>query len=144
MAVSCGEIQSSVEARNCKQQLRSLWAVLALYRQEHNGQLPPSLENLDTNLVGRLLACPGGKLNPTTRSNYQAGYYYVDWTKHQPQPNFGAGKYPLIYDRFMLNHDGKGVNVLMMDGSVMWDADAEWLKKFASENTNVTLSIPVQ
>ena len=129
-------VPSLLNRQNCKQQLRSLWAVIALYRQEHENQWPANLKSLDQELVARLLRCPGVK----TRSplDFQNDYIYIDWSKQAHSADMSFEKYPLMYDRTMDNHSGSGINVLMVDGTVEWDNNAEWLKKFAAEHPVAT------
>jgi hypothetical protein len=47
-----------------------------------------------------------------------------------------------VYDRTLANHEGRGVNVLTINGKVEWDAGAENLKKFASENPAFDMPVP--
>lgn len=136
---SCRKLSSLVKQQNCKQQLRSLWSAIALYRHDHANQWPPTPDSLDKDMVGRLLKCPGVKANSAAS---QSDYFYVDWSKLQLAPNAFSGKYPLMYDRHTSNHGGRGINVLMVDGSVEWDSNAERLKKFVAEHPDAKLPIP--
>ncbi|HOX60211.1 MAG TPA: hypothetical protein PLC99_25320 [Verrucomicrobiota bacterium] len=69
-------------------------------------------------------------------------YYFVDWSK-QPEPlEKLPSKRPLMYDRRMNNHDGRGINILMVDGSIEWDSNAKWLKRFAAEHWDAKLPMP--
>jgi hypothetical protein len=135
----CRRPSALVEQRNCKQQLRSLWAEIALYRHDHSNQWPPKLDSLDSNVVGRLLRCPGAKRNSTFS---QEDYLYIDWSSVGSAPNTPSGKYPLMYDRRTSNHDGCGINILMVDGTIEWDANVVWLRKFASEHPGTRLQMP--
>lgn len=47
-----------------------------------------------------------------------------------------------MYDRHLSNHNGKGINILMVDGTVKWDPKAEWLKKFISDHKDLNLPTP--
>lgn len=69
-------------------------------------------------------------------------YFFVDWSKQPEAIEKLPGKRPLTYDRRLSNHDGRGINILMADGSVEWDSNAEWLKKFAAEHPNAKLPMP--
>lgn len=137
---SCRKPASLVEQQNCKQQLRSLWSAVALYRHDHGNQWPSNLDSLDQDMVGRLLTCPGVRAKSGTGS--QNDYLYVDWSKLSQSADAASGKYPLMYDRRMSNHDGRGINVLLMDGTVEWDPNAERLKKFAADHPNANLPMP--
>lgn len=137
---SCRKPASLSEQINCKQQLRSLWSAIALYRHDHSNQWPSNLEVLTKDMVGRLLTCPGVKTNSGAVS--RSDYFYVDWSKLPHGADATPYKYPLMYDRDTSNHDGRGINVLMVDGSVEWDSGASWLKKFAADHPNTKLPMP--
>lgn len=82
----------------------------------------------------------GGKAGLGTGDNIN--YFFVDWSKLPDEPGTSRGKYPLIYDRRLSNHDGRGINILMVDGSIVWDSNVDWLKKFAAEHPNAKLPVP--
>ncbi len=69
-------------------------------------------------------------------------YFFLDWSKLPDGPGTSPGKYPLMYDRRTSNHDGRGINILMVGGTVEWDSNAEWLRKFAAEHPNAKLPMP--
>lgn len=69
-------------------------------------------------------------------------YYFVNWSKSPDGPGTPSGKHPLMYDRRLSNHDGRGINILMADGTVEWDADAQRLRKFAVEHPNAKVPMP--
>ena len=140
--IGCNKLASSSDNQNCKQQLRSLGALITLYRSEHGGQFPKSLEMLDTNEARLILTCPGHKrsLSQTGNSLIKTDYYLVDWSTLATNSN--CGEYPLMYDRSISNHEGLGINLLLINGSVRWDSHAKWLKSFATNNTNVKLLVP--
>ena len=81
-----------------------------------------------------------GKVGLGTGDN--ENYFSMDWSKLPDGPGTSHHKYPLMYDRRMSNHDGRGINILMTDGSIEWDSNAEWLKEFAAEHPNAKLPIP--
>jgi len=69
-------------------------------------------------------------------------YFFVDWSKQQESLDNLPNKRPLMYDRQLSNHNGGGINILMTDGSIEWDFNAEWLKKFAAQYPNTKLPMP--
>ena len=81
-----------------------------------------------------------GKVGLGTRDN--GNYFFVDWSKLPDGPGTSPGKYPLMYDRRLSNHDGRGINILMADGSIEWDSNAEWLKKFAADHPSAKFPMP--
>jgi hypothetical protein len=71
------------------------------------------------------------------------GYRYVDWSARQ----FAGikdvpGEYPLVYDNALSNHVYRGVYVLKVDGSIMWDAGAEWIREFSSRHPEYHIVVP--
>lgn len=142
IVVSCGKLTESVKQRNCKQQLRSVWVAIELYRQNHTNQFPPNLEGLNREMGGHLpLACPGAETNLLQSiKDGKIDYFYVDWSELSSATNVAT--YPLIYDRRLANHEGRGINILTVDGSAKWDSNAEWLKKFAAEHPDAKLPMP--
>jgi hypothetical protein len=76
-------------------------------------------------------------------AGYQRDYYCIDWSKLPHSTNeITFNEYPLAYDRSMTNHNGRGINILMVQGTIMWDANAEWLKIFAAVHPDDKLPIP--
>ena len=69
-------------------------------------------------------------------------YVFLDWSKQSNGFEKLPSKRPLKYDRRLSNHIGRGINILMVDGSVEWDSNAEWLKKFAAEHPSIKLPLP--
>jgi len=69
-------------------------------------------------------------------------YFFVDWSKQSEPLEKLPSKRPLMYDRRLSNHDGRGINILMADGSIEWDANAQWLKTFAAEHPDAKLPMP--
>ena len=123
-----------------------------MYRQDHNGQLPENF-SLMSNVVSdcRLYVCPWGSKKPGSWTNITEwmDYFYVYW----PSVTGVYTNYPLMYDRRLSNHGGKGINVLLVDvvnryegirGPTFWfwDEDAKWLRKFAREHPNVKIPLP--
>lgn len=145
LLASCQKASSLADRQNCKQQLRSLWSAIALYRSDHSNQWPPNLESLDKDILDHLLTCPGAARTSApqvTNVVGQSDYFYIDWSKLPQEPSAASDKYPLIYDRRLSNHGGQGINILMVNAAVEWDANIEWLKKFAAEHPNAKLPMP--
>jgi len=126
--------------RNCRQQLRSLWCIIMFYQDDNGKRWPPDIYCLTNYTEARLLFCPGVGTN--FNFNKRTDYFYIDWSKlpHKNDPDFA--KYPLMYDRNISNHNNRGINILMVDGTVKWDSNAKWLKKFASEHQDLCLPLP--
>lgn len=69
-------------------------------------------------------------------------YISVDWSKRPEYFEQLSCERPLVYDRYMSNHVWRGINILMTDGTIKWDANAEWLKKFKAEHPDANLPMP--
>jgi hypothetical protein len=74
-------------------------------------------------------------------------YTYVYWPEGTNTPI----TYPLLYDRRLSNHAGRGINVLLVQGThhrkgapgtILWDPEADWLKGFAREHPEFNIKLP--
>jgi len=71
------------------------------------------------------------------------GYAYVNWSaKSFAHVADVPGEYPLVYDRTLSNHSGRGVFVLRINGSVVWDPGAKWVRDFSGAHPEYHLLIP--
>lgn len=140
---------------DCLSHLRAIGFLLSSYDEVHNheGLLPNDL-NILTNFVSslhQLMICPGSGNSPAlmTKRLEWIDYIYVQW----PSAKGVYTNYPVLYDRRLSNHAGKGVNVLLGDvvntgGGVQgpirwfWDPNAEWLQKFAREHPDLHVPLP--
>lgn len=101
-------------------------------------ELPYSKSNMAANFV-----CPGTGQEPGSLEELEdwMSYIYIDWSAY-----FGSkappGDYPLLYDKSMDNHGGRGINVLRVVTGVIWDENAEWLKTFAVEHPEYEIRMP--
>ena len=75
-------------------------------------------------------------------ANYKHDYYCIDWQKLPHNADMPLNQYPLAYDRRMSNHNNRGINILMVGGTVEWDSNVEWLKKFSADHPNAKLPMP--
>jgi prepilin-type processing-associated H-X9-DG protein len=114
---------------------------LDIYRHDHGGSYPPNLEDIDNGITLKgILHCPGSPSQPQTigESPHRSDYVYVYWPQLLPdRAKTLPGGYPIVYDAKLSNHKGKGVNILLVDGSVIWDERARWLTHFAAEHPEV-------
>jgi len=136
----------------CFSVLRSTGCALAMYCQDNGGQLPTDFSLMGTLISSpRLYVCPWNSKPPGswTNINEWMDYYYVRW----PSTTGVYAKYPLMYDRHLSNHGGKGINVLLVDvvnryGGIngpifwFWDPEAQWLRKFAQEHPETRVPLP--
>ena len=129
----------SLIRRKCHNQLRSIGCVVQLYRETNDGSYPPNLEDIENGLLKSVLHCPGARKNKTDTGD-NSDYIYVDWLKQsQDITKSLPAKYPLVYDARISNHKEKGINILLVDGSVIWDEKARWLTHFALDHKGIAL-----
>jgi hypothetical protein len=128
----------------CGEILKLLGNAVQTYQGDHQGQLPRQLAALSIELSNpAFLICPGSGHAPGSFTNADSwtDYTFIDWSA-----KYGTSAvpkdYPIAYDCSLRNHADRGVNVLTLDGVVRWDADARWLKKFASEHRDARLTLP--
>jgi len=126
----------------CREQLKVLGYEVQVYQSDY-AHLPRQLSDLSNRLNPILLTCPGSGHVPGSFTNADswADYTFIDWPGILGT-NVVPKDYPIAYDRFMSNHGNRGINVLTVFGFVRWDANAEWLRKYAEEHPEVKLRIP--
>src|SRR4051812_25552269 len=113
----------------CQRSLRALENAVKAFPDDHGGQHPATLDEALSNIgfgdverTARMVRCPGtASLLIGTDIRSRTGYYYVDWSKWFGPTNAVPTSYPLIYDRFLSNHEGKGINLVLVDGTILWD-----------------------
>lgn len=86
--------------------------------------------------------CPGRKGSvPGSWRDIEAwsDYTYVYW----PSGRTGTPPdYPLMYDRRLSNHQGKGINIVTVGKKVFWDRNSKWLRKFAQGHPEFNIPLP--
>lgn len=127
----------------CAQTLRCCWSACKLYNQ--SGEIPsfpPSLQEA-VNKINEpsLLVCPNAEYLGV-HINGESDYIYVNWSLANVEQNADMAKFPLIYDSKLANHDGKGINIIMIDESTMWDENADWLRSFSFQHPAYNLQLP--
>ncbi len=127
----------------CSANLRAIGSVVPLYVNEC-GRYPADLKTL-ANSQGfgdPDLGSPGRPKAPSTVPGEWYGYVLVDWSAQPRGPDWHWGQYPLIYDASMDNHNGRGIHIVIVNGTVQWDPGAGWLKQFAAKHPTDKLVIP--
>jgi len=125
---------------------------LIMIATKKQGRIPDDLTSL-TNLMPLLpelaqwrtrpYLCPAvrGPVDPKRAGSF--GYTYVDWSSRQfARIADVPGEYPLVYDNAYSNHQDRGIYVLKVDGSVIWDAGGAWLLEFSSKHPEYRISVP--
>lgn len=156
--MSLGNARKSNRRVECISTLRSMSLSFRMYCDENKGNLPT-----DLSLLGKggyldnkkFFICPWDSKIPGDWNNIKewTDYIYIPW-----QSTTGVfEKYPLIYDRRLANHEGKGINILLVEqlvhpafptsresfhGQFFWDEDAKWLQKFAKEHPELNIPLP--
>ena len=142
----------------CLSTLRSMSLSFRMYCEDNKGALPT-----DLSLLGKggfldnkkFFICPWDSKIPGDWNKIKdwMDYIYIPW-----QSTTGIyEKYPLMYDRRLSNHGGKGINVLLVEqivhpavppspesfhGQFFWDEGAKWLQKFAKEHPELNIPMP--
>src|SRR5690349_17775369 len=125
-----------LQRKKCEQHLRSIGAVVEVYRQLHQNQIPPAIDDLEKEVgssLEELFQCP------VAQQHHTPSYIYVDWATAATRPKWKTGKYPLAYDASFSNRSGKGINVLMVDGTVECHVESKWLSQVAREHPDVRI-----
>ena len=117
----------------CRKHLKGIALTLDLERQMNSNAWPQSLIDVDHGLLRKILVCPATGNTPGRDQDAQkwSDYIYVDWSKTVSNRSSAGPKYPLAFDRRLSNHRGRGINVVLIDGSVFWDQGGNWLSNFA-------------
>jgi len=126
----------------CQRNLQVLYHAVLLYQNDHK-QVARDLHSVMKNADApkSLAICPGCAKDQANHRQSTLDYILVDWSSQDPQTKENTEKYPLIFDARLSNHQG-GVNVIMLDGSAFWDAGAKWLRTFASEHPEISITVP--
>ncbi len=132
----------------CPMHLSDLGAILSEHHSR-TGAWPSNLLFVATAFKPRpaykrmrnhVLSCPmaNTSLDAMDGSLSWVDYHYVCWASLTNVP----GWYPLAYDRTMSSHGNRGVYVLRVDGSVVWDSGAFELKRFAKTHSQHPIQLP--
>jgi hypothetical protein len=140
IAVGLPALRNYADIYKCEHILRSLSLVVLLYHDDNHGQLPPDLPTLckAEGVPLSLLQCPGAELHNLSEGDY----LYIDWSARPGGWDLANGDYPLIYDRSLSNHQGRGICIAKINGSSIWDGGATWLKAFAAAHPKANIPIP--
>ena len=148
--------RESVRIDQCLSTLRSAGCMLKVYRNDNNGEFPPQFSLLKGLFIDpRLLICPLEHKAPEEWTNVTEWMDYI--YLYRPSVKGPYAYYPLMYDRSMANHNGKGICILLVDGAVrpptlsrpetyhgqfFWDEGAQWLQKFARNHPECNIPLP--
>jgi len=129
----------------CQGRMRALVAACFAYRNDH-GALPPSLQTLyrEGYAEGKALMCPRAweKISYRRRTNLDSDYFYLGQLSDENEVKVPDSQRPLIYDSWLADHGGEGVNICMADGSAMWDEGARWLSEYAAAHPSTGVKPP--
>lgn len=142
----------------CRKVLISQLNNFRQYRLDHKGHYPLDISVLSQAIeIGTrssstseplprttiLLSCPGVRRRPIliAEANTQSDYIYINWEQFYGTNDVPA-EYPIVYDRSLSNHFGRGVNVITFGGGCFWDRGAKWLKQFAADHPSFKVIVP--
>lgn len=137
--------------KQCQWNLKSLSIIVEAYIDEHNGKYPKTLDDALSNVgvqdIGKaaeMYRCPGAINDNNSKHDFasRAGYYYKNWSEWFGETNIVPNTYPVIYDSQFINHNHKGINIVLVRGKVLWDEKGLWLKNFAKEHPEYGLALP--
>ncbi len=123
---------------DCKRRLQMLEVMVLDFEQTHDGKLPSDLDEVRRGPGRRwVLVCPATEDNMYSEPEPgRCDYSLIDWSPElravTSDPNVllfqcpQFAKYPLIYDARLSNHGGRGINVILVDGTVFWDQGGAW------------------
>lgn len=141
---------------DCRSYLKGAAFQMSTYVARHQGAFPPSISSMsDHGQEGMMIALNHGFLRsgppPGTSVEDWLDHFYIYWPEGVNTPD----DYPILYDRKLSYHEGKGINVCHVrvvtgfagypvsgDLAFTWDEDAEWLKKFAKEHPEYDIPLP--
>jgi hypothetical protein len=134
----------------CQRNLKSMVIAVKTYLSDNDDQFPPSLgaalSNIafvDINKFAKVLSCPGAAGTPTAAETSAAlGYRFIDWSQSFGKTNTIPLGFPIMFDRTLSNHGGNGVNIVLLDGTLLWDENARWLREFAKKHPEYKLPLP--
>ena len=137
---------------DCPMHLTDLWS-LTLTFAEGNDHFPEDLtfitkkthmsrEKMRLRLSPVL--CPASKapINLNEKTGETPDYAYVNWSSRFPHLKDVPEDYPLAYDRTLANHGGRGIFIVMVNGRIIWDADAQWIRNFSTLHPEYLILIP--
>lgn len=142
----------------CLSVLRSTGSAIGQYCNDNNGNLPPSFSLLGKGCYlgdESWYICHVGssKHGDWTNIKEWMDYIYIPW----PGTTGVYEKYPVMYDRRLSNHGGRGINILLVaqavrsaiptapesfHGQFFWDEGAQWLQKFAKDHPEYNIPLP--
>jgi len=133
--------QTSGARESCYSNLNALSESMSMYAREHSGAFPSNVAPLSAygSLGPGVFACRGSQRAPGDMSDVDkwTDYIYLSWSTAT-----NANNYALAYDRRMSNHQGMGVNVVLVNGVEFWDHEGTWLKAFARRHPELKLDLP--
>jgi prepilin-type processing-associated H-X9-DG protein len=152
MSTACRLSQTSFDRNRsqCQRNMRSIEVAVKEFPYDHSGDRPRTLDDALSNIgfadaerSAEILRCPG--ITSVTASGdleSRTGYHYVDWSRWFGRTNVVPAFYPLIYDLSIHNHDGRGINIVFVDGSIIWDEGAKTLRDFSFKHPEYKLPLP--
>ena len=122
----------------CQRQVQIGAYSVAMYRADHYGRFPNTLEET--------VAIEGGGTNfaeMATHCPIQTGgakYVYVNWSQWFGNKDVPTN-YPVVYESEIGKH-GKGINVALIDQAVFWYENGKWLTDFTKKHPEYGLKLP--
>lgn len=131
---------------SCMSNLGAIDKMCVLYSMDNTNAFPPNITALCC-LTGtcyitelKVFRCWASHTQVGSMTNVDEwmDYIYIPWATGANTPP----DYPLMYDRRLSNHQGKGINVVYLDGHVEFDEGAKRLKAFAAKHPKLHIPMP--
>jgi len=132
----------------CQENLSAFEYAIRMYSIEENGFPSNPIDLIPTHVPNiqslRLLMCPAvhHQKKDVSDGTDWGDYTYVNWSDYYEDPEKVPADYPLMYDRALSNHDGRGINIARVDGMTFWDPGGAWLRDFAARHPEYDIPVP--
>ncbi len=120
----------------CSRQLQSIGCLIYHFREINHGRSPLSLQECLAFFEfpeHYILACPGRR-----DTN---GHHYT-YLSLGIADSTSMELHPIAYDSNFRNHKGKGVMVLLSNGTTLWDREGRWLVAYAIRHPERDVHLP--
>ncbi len=126
---------------------KNIHFIIQMYSMENSGRFPKSLKESFDYMGGdkslkSLFKCPGRahdlKEDKPDEMDSWVDYIYIYWSEGVKTPS----EYPLVFDKRLSNHKGKGINILLVGHKYFWDENAKWLMGFVKKHPELKIQLP--
>ena len=134
-----------IKRNACQRTLSAISYAIRAYSYEESAFPSSSIDLIPSRIDTRkILMCPAvhHQKEYVPDGTQWGDYTYINWSKYYDIPDKVPEDFPILYDRSMSNHGGRGINIVRIDGSVLWDPGAAWLRNFAASHPQYDIPVP--